>query len=357
MTARRQLPNTTQVPNLYLDRLMSHLSGDEFKVLMYVNRRVLGFHLNHAPVSIRQIARGNGRVGRDGEAVEQGTGLSLEFIVKTVAFLVQAGVLIEVRPSFGGRAPHYDVATDASQIDWELIEQHGDERREAGNRRVAKARARLREQEQEKQTAAASPSSAGPVAQPSLIDAEADERSVVQNSAAAADADDLAVDRSVAQNTKRSVIQNSERSVAQNNSRSVTQNDDRDFSFGPTEQLLETKKEKEKEREETQSETVDPVLRNKWEQVLQLLEMQMPRATYASWVRPTRAIRLEEDLLLVRVENALARDWLDTRLHDLVTRSARDVLGMPVRVEFVAADHGVRVGGVWVRPGGARDDA
>lgn len=36
-------PNFTQVPNVFLDELMSELKGSELKVLMYITRRAFGF--------------------------------------------------------------------------------------------------------------------------------------------------------------------------------------------------------------------------------------------------------------------------------------------------------------------------
>jgi len=42
-SGRLLLPNTTQVPNIVLDRCMASMSGAEIKVVLYVVRRTYGF--------------------------------------------------------------------------------------------------------------------------------------------------------------------------------------------------------------------------------------------------------------------------------------------------------------------------
>jgi hypothetical protein len=42
-SGRLLLPNTTQVPNVVLDRWMTSMSGAEIKVVLYVVRRTFGF--------------------------------------------------------------------------------------------------------------------------------------------------------------------------------------------------------------------------------------------------------------------------------------------------------------------------
>ena len=37
------VPNSFQTPNDYVDEIMPYLTGEEFKVLIYAVRRILGF--------------------------------------------------------------------------------------------------------------------------------------------------------------------------------------------------------------------------------------------------------------------------------------------------------------------------
>jgi phage replication O-like protein O len=69
-----QFPNTTQIPNEVFDTLMSHLSGGELKVLLYICRRTFGFRKDSDRISLTQIAQGI--TTKAGRVLDQGTGLS-----------------------------------------------------------------------------------------------------------------------------------------------------------------------------------------------------------------------------------------------------------------------------------------
>ena len=51
-------------------------------------------------------------------------------------------------------------------------------------------------------------------------------------------------------------------------------------------------------------------LQQAWSSVLTQLQMDMPRASYETWVLGTQALGLENDVLLVSTRKAYARDWL-----------------------------------------------
>jgi Bacteriophage replication protein O len=71
-------PRYTQVPDALFDELMSHLSGAELKVLLYIIRRTFGFKKDSDNISLRQIC--NGIKTREGEVLDKGTGLSLSTV-------------------------------------------------------------------------------------------------------------------------------------------------------------------------------------------------------------------------------------------------------------------------------------
>ena len=50
-----------------------------------------------------------------------------------------------------------------------------------------------------------------------------------------------------------------------------------------------------------------------WQSVLGQLQMEMPRASFDTWVRDTRVLASTDDSLTIGVNNAYARDWLDSR--------------------------------------------
>ncbi len=72
-----------------------------------------------------------------------------------------------------------------------------------------------------------------------------------------------------------------------------------------------------------------------WQSVLAQLQMEMPRASFDTWVRDTRPIGYENGELIVSVRNAYARDWLESRLASTVNRLLIGILNSNVAVNFV----------------------
>ncbi|HKJ37725.1 MAG TPA: DnaA N-terminal domain-containing protein [Anaerolineales bacterium] len=75
-----------------------------------------------------------------------------------------------------------------------------------------------------------------------------------------------------------------------------------------------------------------------WGSVLGQLQMDMPRASFDTWVHDTEAISLEEDVLTVATCNAYARDWLESRLTSTVQRLLIGILNQTVSVRFIVRD-------------------
>lgn len=74
-----------------------------------------------------------------------------------------------------------------------------------------------------------------------------------------------------------------------------------------------------------------------WQTVLAQLQMDMPRASFDTWVRDTRPVGYENGTLTVGVRNAYARDWLDSRLATSVNKILIDTLNSKVSVNFVVS--------------------
>ncbi|MBK6793432.1 MAG: chromosomal replication initiator protein DnaA [Anaerolineales bacterium] len=74
-----------------------------------------------------------------------------------------------------------------------------------------------------------------------------------------------------------------------------------------------------------------------WQTVLAQLQMDMPRASYDTWVRDTRPVGYENGMLTVSVRNAYARDWLDSRLAVTVNKLLIDTLNSKVSVKFIVS--------------------
>jgi chromosomal replication initiator protein len=72
-----------------------------------------------------------------------------------------------------------------------------------------------------------------------------------------------------------------------------------------------------------------------WQSVLGQLQMEMPRASFDTWVRDTRPVSYQDGTLVVGVRNAYARDWLENRLSNTVSRLLVGIMNASVSVNFV----------------------
>jgi Bacteriophage replication protein O len=88
-------PNTTQVPNQYLDELLSVLSGAELKVLLYITRRTFGFMRQADNISISQML--TGITTADGRVLDHGVGLSKKTLLHAIKSLVEKQVILTER--------------------------------------------------------------------------------------------------------------------------------------------------------------------------------------------------------------------------------------------------------------------
>jgi len=74
-----------------------------------------------------------------------------------------------------------------------------------------------------------------------------------------------------------------------------------------------------------------------WQSVLGQLQLEMPRASFDTWVRDTRPVKYEKGLLTVSVRNAYARDWLESRLASTVSRLLIGIMDSNVAVNFIVS--------------------
>ena len=74
-----------------------------------------------------------------------------------------------------------------------------------------------------------------------------------------------------------------------------------------------------------------------WSVVTADMQLQMTKATFDAWIRPTRAIHYDASLahLTVRLRNEYAKQWLENRLSGMVLRALEMHLGKPATVEYV----------------------
>lgn len=74
-----------------------------------------------------------------------------------------------------------------------------------------------------------------------------------------------------------------------------------------------------------------------WRSVLAQLQINMPRASFDTWVRDTRPLAYQDGVITVGVRNAYARDWLESRLASTVSKLLIETLNSNVAVKFVVS--------------------
>ncbi len=72
-----------------------------------------------------------------------------------------------------------------------------------------------------------------------------------------------------------------------------------------------------------------------WQSALGQLQMEMPKASFDTWVRDTQIYSYEDGMFTIGVRNAFARDWLESRLSTTVTRLLMGIMNRSVNVSFV----------------------
>ena len=84
-------PNTTPVPDEIFDKLLAVLSGAELKVLLYICRRTFGFKKESDSISLSQMV--NGIKKKNGEVLDNGTGLGKASVLRALKSLEEMGAI------------------------------------------------------------------------------------------------------------------------------------------------------------------------------------------------------------------------------------------------------------------------
>jgi hypothetical protein len=90
-----QNPNYTIVPDELFDELLALLSGAELKILLYIIRRTFGFKKESDEISLSQICKGISK--RDGQVLDQGTGLSQSTAQIAIKGLEEKNIIVATR--------------------------------------------------------------------------------------------------------------------------------------------------------------------------------------------------------------------------------------------------------------------
>lgn len=72
-----------------------------------------------------------------------------------------------------------------------------------------------------------------------------------------------------------------------------------------------------------------------WQATLGQLQLEMSKAAFDTWVRDTELITYEDGSFVIGVQNAYARDWLESRLSSTVKRLLTGIMNRTVQVRFI----------------------
>lgn len=72
-----------------------------------------------------------------------------------------------------------------------------------------------------------------------------------------------------------------------------------------------------------------------WQAVLGQLQMDMPKASFDTWVKNAETVSYEDNVFIIGVPNTYARDWLESRLTSKVKRLLCGIMNRTVSVRFI----------------------
>ncbi len=72
-----------------------------------------------------------------------------------------------------------------------------------------------------------------------------------------------------------------------------------------------------------------------WQATVGQLQMEMSKAAFDTWVKSAELIAYDEETFTIGVQNAYARDWLESRLSSKVTRLLTGIMNRPQIARFV----------------------
>ena len=76
-----------------------------------------------------------------------------------------------------------------------------------------------------------------------------------------------------------------------------------------------------------------------WQATLGQLQMELPKATYDTWVRDTKFIKHQDKTFFIGVQNTYARDWLENRLTSTASRLLTGIMDAPQQINFILQTH------------------
>jgi len=87
-----------------------------------------------------------------------------------------------------------------------------------------------------------------------------------------------------------------------------------------------------------------------WGRVLQVMESELRKPSFDTWLKSTRPVELFDNTLVVAVQNTFAQQWIESRYMPLILSALREAAGRPLDVRFVTPDAHQEVAAAAYRP-------
>ncbi len=75
-----------------------------------------------------------------------------------------------------------------------------------------------------------------------------------------------------------------------------------------------------------------------WEKTLESVASFLSKPSFETWLKPTKPLSFENNILTVEVPNDFARDWLESRYSPLLTATIKELVEEEVELKFVTPD-------------------
>jgi hypothetical protein len=131
------VPNSFQVPNLYVDSLFQLLDGEEISILMFACRRIFGWQKRTDRISSGQFA--------------EGCGLHIDTVTDRLKSLAKYRILIRVSENNPrlNEGPEWGLQLDENAVDWDGLEARKAEKEQKNQKRIEAARAKMAQKKAE----------------------------------------------------------------------------------------------------------------------------------------------------------------------------------------------------------------
>ena len=75
-----------------------------------------------------------------------------------------------------------------------------------------------------------------------------------------------------------------------------------------------------------------------WEKTLESVSSFLSKPSFETWLKPTKPVSLEGNILTIEVPNDFARDWLESRYAPLLSSTLKELLQEEVELRFITPD-------------------